>query len=245
MLARSHIPDSHFKPSTPSPTTTPCPGKQGHGPHRGNSTLRKDQTNRGGEAKEKRREGSQLPQGTEKYPCWLLINNVHHQKLIMYYKCGFLKLLTMTDCGFLWIFKMTDNDRFCSSLSYISLHGKRLDLFHYFSNQLHFFPEILTFIISLHCHILISRFYKDLQIRKPRHWESASLVKGHTNVGQRGMEAIPKSRLHSHLCFVGSAYPETSSSPFAAGGPAGGSPESSGPAQGIQPLVSGTFWFHT
>ena len=55
-------------------------------------------------------------------------------------------------------------------------------------------------------------------------------IKGHTSIGKQGMEATRKPRLHGHLCSMGSSYPETSSSPSAAGRLAGGSPESSGPA---------------
>ena len=82
VLASSHMPDSHFKPSTPSPTTTPSPGKGGQGSHRGGPTLRTRLT---GE------KGSQLLQGKEKYSCWLLINKDHHQTFTIYYKCS---------CGF-------------------------------------------------------------------------------------------------------------------------------------------------
>ena len=90
----------------------------------------------------------------------------------------------------------------------------------------------LYYLTSL-SHYSESRFYKDWQIRKTRHWKGLSLVKGHTSIGKQGMEAIHKPRLHGHLYSVGSSYPETASSPSAAGRLAGGSPESSGPAPEI------------
>lgn len=92
---------------------------------------------------------SQPPHGAEKRSPWLLINRVHHQKLIMHYKglCRFFKLLRMA--GFV-------NHYFL----YCSRSADQIYLCNYFSSQLNFF-----FSRNLHLYYLCSvSCYPDRQI---------------------------------------------------------------------------------